>query len=192
MAVGDTEETPEQESAPTGRGAGPQGGGKGKRGRPRRTVVATGVDMTLPDDGGSSRPTAARRRGRSAGGADGDGNGSGSGDGNGNGSGNGGNGRGTRDRALRRVLAGLRSLDAGDFAVRMDSADDALLAEVSDIFNSVATKQARLADELSRVALSVGREGKMRDRATIGPAAGHWAASVDALNSLITDLVQPT
>ena len=69
---------------------------------------------------------------------------------------------------------------------------DPLMAEVADIFNSVATKQARLADELDRVALSVGREGKMRDRATIGPASGLWAGSVDALNSLITDLVQPT
>ena len=29
----------------------------------------------------------------------------------------------------------------------------------------------------------------MRDRATIGPAGGLWAGSVDALNSLITDLV---
>ncbi len=32
----------------------------------------------------------------------------------------------------------------------------------------------------------------MRDRATIGAAGGSWAGSVDALNSLITDLVQPT
>ena len=66
------------------------------------------------------------------------------------------------------------------------------MGEVADVFNSVATKQQRLAEELDRVALSVGREGKMRDRATIGPASGLWAGSVDALNSLITDLVQPT
>src|SRR5256885_17225667 len=43
-----------------------------------------------------------------------------------------------------------------------------------------------------RVATSVGREGKMRDRASIGPASGQWSVAVDALNSLITDLVQPT
>ncbi|MES2176613.1 MAG: HAMP domain-containing protein [Gemmatimonadota bacterium] len=93
---------------------------------------------------------------------------------------------------MRRLLAGLRSLDAGDFAVRLDIDGDPLMAEISDIFNSVATKQGRLSEELSRVALSVGREGKMRDRATLGPAGGSWAGSVDALNSLITDLVQPT
>ncbi|NUS33149.1 MAG: HAMP domain-containing protein, partial [Gemmatimonadaceae bacterium] len=93
---------------------------------------------------------------------------------------------------MRRLLAGLRAIDAGDFSVRLEPAGDPLSAEIAGVFNSVATKQGRLADELNRVALSVGREGKMRDRATIGPAAGLWAGSVDALNSLITDLVQPT
>ncbi|NUO40147.1 MAG: HAMP domain-containing protein [Gemmatimonadaceae bacterium] len=108
--------------------------------------------------------------------------------------GNGGNGSGgvARERAMRRLLAGLRAIDAGDFSVRLEPAGDPLSAEIAGVFNSVATKQGRLADELNRVALSVGREGKMRDRATIGPAAGLWAGSVDALNSLITDLVQPT
>jgi HAMP domain-containing protein/CheY-like chemotaxis protein/signal transduction histidine kinase len=97
-----------------------------------------------------------------------------------------------RERALRRLLAGLRAIDAGDFSVRLEPVGDPLTAEIADIFNSVVTKQGRLAEELNRVALSVGREGKMRDRATIGPAGGLWAGSVDALNSLITDLVQPT
>ena len=96
------------------------------------------------------------------------------------------------DRAMRRLLAGLRALDAGDFNVRLVSDGDTVTSAIAEIFNSVATKQGRLADELSRVALSVGREGKMRDRATIGSASGSWAGSVEALNSLITDLVQPT
>ena len=99
------------------------------------------------------------------------------------------------------VGASARSADCSpDFArwtratsaIRIDASDDRLMGEVADVFNSVATKQQRLAEELDRVALSVGREGKMRDRATIGPASGLWAGSVDALNSLITDLVQPT
>jgi HAMP domain-containing protein/CheY-like chemotaxis protein/signal transduction histidine kinase len=97
-----------------------------------------------------------------------------------------------RERALRRLLAGLRAIDAGDFSVRLEPVGDPLMAELAEVFNSLVTKQGRLAEELNRVALSVGREGKMRDRATIGPAGGLWAGSVDALNSLITDLVQPT
>ena len=107
------------------------------------------------------------------------------------GEGDGGDGA-PRERGLRRLLAGLHAMDAGDFSTRLDPVGDPLMAEVAEVFNSVTTKQGRLADELNRVALSVGREGKMRDRATIGPAGGLWAGSVDALNSLITDLVQPT
>ena len=169
MGVGEKPEIPEQEERPTtGRGNGPKSGAtRGKRGRPRRAVASLGTEVA--DDA-----TQTTRGGRG-----------GSGDGE-----DGGGGR--RERAIRRLLAGLRALDAGDFGIRIDASDDRLMGEVADVFNSVATKQQRLAEELDRVALSVGREGKMRDRATIGPASGLWAGSVDALNSLITDLVQPT
>ena len=171
MGVGEKPEVPEQEERPTagrdGNGNGRKNGStRGKRGRPRRTAAAYGADA---GDGADEGSVAVSRSG----------------------GGNGGT-AGTRDRSLRRLLAGLRALDAGDFTIRLDSHDDRLMGELVDVFNSVATKQQRLAEELDRVALSVGREGKMRDRATIGPASGLWAGSVDALNSLITDLVQPT
>ena len=171
MGVGERPEIPEQEMRPTnGRGNGKDGETtRGKRGRPRRTVASLGTEE------GEIAPRPARKRGG----------------GNGGNGGNGGDGD-RRDSQIRRLLAGLRALEAGDFGVRLDASDDRRMGEVADIFNSVATKQQRLAEELDRVALSVGREGKMRDRATIGPASGLWAGSVDALNSLITDLVQPT
>ncbi|HEU4720184.1 MAG TPA: HAMP domain-containing protein [Gemmatimonadaceae bacterium] len=169
VGVGEKPEVPEQDERPSeGRGNGngrKTGATRGKRGRPRRTAAALGVDA------GDSAPERVVRA------APGDG---------------GGGTSGSRERALRRLLAGLRALDAGDFTIRIDAVDDRLMGELADVFNSVATKQQRLAEELDRVALSVGREGKMRDRATIGPASGLWAGSVDALNSLITDLVQPT
>ena len=177
MGVGEKPEIPEQEVRPSGGresgNGGAQSGARGKRGRPRRTTArleAAGVD----DGGGRSAPSAHGRAAEAAddGGGDGD--------------------TPSRERELRRLLAGLRALDAGDFGIRLEVAGDRLMSEVIDVFNSLSTKQQRLAEELGRVALSVGREGKMRDRATIGPASGHWAGSVDALNSLITDLVQPT
>ena len=167
MSVGESPELPEHENEPTGRNGRTTGTARGKRGRPRRTVAATETEFDVPQE--------PRSRARKAAVNGGDGSGGGG-----------------RDRSLRRLLAGLRSLDAGDFSTRLDSDGDALMSEIADTFNSVATKQGRLAEELNRVALSVGREGKMRDRATIGPAGGLWAGSVDALNSLITDLVQPT
>jgi len=173
VGVGERPEIPEQEARPTnGRGNGKTNDTtRGKRGRPRRTVASLGTEE------GEIAPRPTRTRARAGG--------------NGGNGGDGGDGD-HRDSQIRRLLAGLRALEAGDFGVRLDASDDRLMGEVADIFNSVATKQQRLAEELDRVALSVGREGKMRDRATIGPASGLWAGSVDALNSLITDLVQPT
>ncbi|HKN65583.1 MAG TPA: HAMP domain-containing protein, partial [Gemmatimonadaceae bacterium] len=100
--------------------------------------------------------------------------------------------RSSRERALTRLLAGLRAMDAGDFSVRMEPDGDPLMAELILAFNSVAQRHTRLTDEVVRVASSVGREGKMRDRASIGPASGQWSIAVDSINSLITDLVQPT
>jgi len=41
------------------------------------------------------------------------------------------------------------------------------------------------------VSFSVGREGNMRERVQLA-AAGSWNVAVDAVNNLITDLVQPT
>ena len=178
MSVGERPEMPDQENAPTGRGNGNGRGGaaRGKRGRPRRSAAAV-MAASAPEGDASATAVATPPRGRN--------------DGNGDAGGNGDRVH-QRERALRRLLAGLRAVDAGDFSVRLDPDGDPLMAELAEVFNSVATKQGRLCEELNRVALSVGREGKMRDRATVGPAAGNWAGSVDALNSLITDLVQPT
>ncbi len=100
--------------------------------------------------------------------------------------------RRTRQRSLQRLLAGLRAVNAGDFSVRLTADGEPLMAEIIDLFNRVAQKQARLVDELARVRTAVGREGKMRDRVWMAGAEGQWIKAVDSVNSLITDLVQPT
>ena len=38
----------------------------------------------------------------------------------------------------------------------------------------------------------IGREGRMDQRASLGPAGGGWESSVESLNALIDDLVRPT
>ena len=49
-----------------------------------------------------------------------------------------------------------------------------------------------MAQELERVSRLVGKEGKMRERASIGTVTGAWATSIDSVNTLIGDLVLPT
>ncbi|MGE5099879.1 MAG: HAMP domain-containing protein, partial [Deltaproteobacteria bacterium] len=97
-----------------------------------------------------------------------------------------------RERSLNRLLAGLRAANAGDFSVQLVPDGDPLVADIIEVFNHVVQKQARLVDEISRVSLSVGREGKMSDRVSMASVGGQWVTAIDSVNSLITDLVQPT
>jgi HAMP domain-containing protein/CheY-like chemotaxis protein/signal transduction histidine kinase len=100
-------------------------------------------------------------------------------------------GRPGRDKTLRQLLEGLRAIDAGDFRTRLTPNGDPLMAEVVEVFNSVASKHERLSEELRRVSFAVGREGNMRERVQF-PATGSWNVMGEAVNNMITDLVQPT
>src|SRR6185369_8523380 len=85
----------------------------------------------------------------------------------------------------------LKAVKSGDFSVRLSETDDAM-GEVASAFNEVVALNDRLSKEMYRVSRVVGREGRMTERASIGHASGAWANSVEAVNSLIGDLVRPT
>ena len=46
--------------------------------------------------------------------------------------------------------------------------------------------------EFARISNSVGKEGRINQRASLGNHGGGWAACVDSLNTLIGDVVQPS
>src|SRR6185436_6266422 len=79
-----------------------------------------------------------------------------------------------REVDLRRVLNAMRDLRDGDFEVRLPLSEDPLLAEIADAFNSVAKLNERLCEEMMRVAATIGRQGQMNDRASIGSITGGW------------------
>ncbi|MBE3074453.1 MAG: HAMP domain-containing protein, partial [Actinobacteria bacterium] len=56
----------------------------------------------------------------------------------------------------------------------------------------IAKLNESLAEEMIRVSTTIGREGQMTERASLGPVAGGWRTTVTSINSLITDLVSPT
>jgi len=93
---------------------------------------------------------------------------------------------------LNELLAGLRDLRSGDFAVRLPRSRDPLMAEIVSAFNDVASRNERMAKELGRVSDIVGRKGDMTARVSLEGMTGGWADSAGALNSLVTDLVAPT
>jgi len=112
-------------------------------------------------------------------------------DGNGDGDG-GDDGPSVDARELRRLLAALRSVRDGDFTVRLADSGDPLLGEIAVTLNDIAARQERFTTEVARVAVTVGREGQYTDRVSLGEVSGGWATTVNAINSLITDMMQPT
>ncbi|RYZ40213.1 MAG: HAMP domain-containing protein, partial [Myxococcaceae bacterium] len=91
------------------------------------------------------------------------------------------------------MLAALRAVQGGDFSVRLPSgAQDVVMDEIARAFNAVVTLNSTLTHEIVRVERVVGREGRMGERVTLGDVRGDWATSVQSINALIGDLVQPT
>ncbi|MFL5470587.1 MAG: HAMP domain-containing protein, partial [Gemmatimonadaceae bacterium] len=86
----------------------------------------------------------------------------------------------------------MRELRDGEFNVRIPISEDPLLAEIADAFNDVAKLNERLCDEMVRISKTIGRQGQMNDRASIGEVTGGWRSTVGAVNTLITDLASPT
>ncbi|CBN54296.1 MULTISPECIES: HAMP domain-containing protein [Kamptonema] len=92
----------------------------------------------------------------------------------------------------KQLLRTLVAVKKGDFSVRMPIDQTGLAGKIADTLNDVIELNERMAAELDRIGTVVGKEGKIAQRATIGNAEGSWSASVNSVNTLITDLVQPT
>ncbi|MDO8501552.1 MAG: response regulator [Gemmatimonadaceae bacterium] len=99
---------------------------------------------------------------------------------------------GDSSSGLAELLTALRDMRDGDFSVRLPGAADPLLDDIASAFNGIAERSERLAAESVRVSTTIGREGQMNERASIGRATGGWATITSSINALITDLVSPT
>ena len=109
-----------------------------------------------------------------------------------------GNGHGSeqilsQEGRLKQLLAALVAAQNGHFDRRLPlSRGTGLMAEIARAFNSVLARNESFADELVRLERVVGREGRMNERASLGEVSGGWKTSIDSINALIADLVQPT
>ena len=92
----------------------------------------------------------------------------------------------------KQLLRTLVAVKKGDFSVRMPIDQTGMAGKIADTLNDIIEMNERMANELERISTVVGKEGKIAQRASIGSAGGSWSASVDSVNTLITDLVQPT
>lgn len=94
---------------------------------------------------------------------------------------------------LRQLLNTVKRVRRGDFSVRVPlSQEEGLISEIGEVLNDIIELNENMASEFVRVHTIVGQEGKMTERVFMGSAKGSWATSVDSVNLLIGDLVQPT
>lgn len=93
---------------------------------------------------------------------------------------------------LKQLLRTLTEVKKGNFSVRMPIDQTGIAGKIADALNDIIEMNERMTDELERISTVVGKEGKINERASLGSARGSWRASVDSINTLITDLVQPT
>ena len=90
-----------------------------------------------------------------------------------------------------QVLATLIAFKKGDFTARMPVNQIGLAGKIADVLNDIFELNENMANELARVSTAVGKEGRISQRASL-TGSGSWNSCVDSVNSLISDLVQPS
>ncbi|MCW5316194.1 HAMP domain-containing protein [Nostoc sp. KVJ3] len=93
---------------------------------------------------------------------------------------------------LNQLLRTLNAVKQGDFSARMPIDHTGVAGKIADTLNDIIDQNQRMAAELQRIGNVVGKEGKIADRASLGDVRGSWSDCVTSVNTLITDLVQPT
>ena len=95
------------------------------------------------------------------------------------------------DESMRELLAAMQRTQAGDFNARVSGDWDGVHGKLADAFNDIIAANQRMASELERINVGVGKQGKTRQRFSLGGRGGAWEAMELSVNSLIEDLLWP-
>src|SRR5690349_19967497 len=95
----------------------------------------------------------------------------------------------TRSLMLLEAVLALRD---GDFSIRLPAGWAGTDGRIADAFNQALTHLDGITREVTRVSVVVGKEGRLKQRLAVPGATGGWATNVNALNTLLDDLVRPT
>jgi HAMP domain-containing protein/CheY-like chemotaxis protein len=93
---------------------------------------------------------------------------------------------------LSVILAGLQTMRAGDFSVRLPGDWTGLAGKIADTFNDIVTANFQMARELRRVGQVVGKEGRTRERMRFHLEKAAWGEMEVSVNTLVDDLLRPT
>ena len=81
-------------------------------------------------------------------------------------------------RETNKLLETLFAFKRGDFSVRMPVDLVGMDGKIADALNDILELNEKMASALDLISRSVGKEGKIAQRASIGSASGGWAIEV--------------
>ncbi|PYI74961.1 MAG: hypothetical protein DMF04_11540, partial [Verrucomicrobia bacterium] len=88
----------------------------------------------------------------------------------------------------RELLSALKAFKNGDFTARLPEDWSGISGQIAETFNKVIETNQRLAKELERITRSVGKEGRITERASLGNLSNCWAEAIGSVNDLIGNL----
>src|ERR1700684_3842356 len=93
---------------------------------------------------------------------------------------------------LRKILAAIMAFRDGNFSERLPMDWPGTEGRIAEAFNQAIGLEDRIAREVTRLSVTVGKEGRIKQRMSVPGAVGGWAEKVESLNTLLDDLVRPT
>ena len=96
------------------------------------------------------------------------------------------------DLHLKKLLSALKAARRGDFTVRLHIRENGVMGEIAEAFNEYVALNESRTREVVKVSKIIGQEGKLTERVSAKNYTGSWKTTVDAINSLINNLAQPT
>jgi HAMP domain-containing protein/signal transduction histidine kinase/CheY-like chemotaxis protein len=86
----------------------------------------------------------------------------------------------------------LTEVKNGNFSVRMPSQEFGINGKIADTLNEIIELNEKMMMEFTNAGKIIGKQGKLTERIPLPNGKGSWHKGVDALNTLISDLVHPT
>src|SRR5262245_65804739 len=80
-----------------------------------------------------------------------------------------------QDDPLQQILATVVAFRNNDFTVRLPLSWSSVEGRIAEALNQTMAHEARITDEIARLSVTVGKEGRLKQRLSLPPAAGGWA-----------------
>ena len=96
------------------------------------------------------------------------------------------------DARSRQILKAFVAFRDGDFSARLPADWPGIDGRIAETFNQTIVREESISREVRRLSVTVGKEGRLKQRMSLPGAVGDWAVKADSINTLIDDLVRPT